>query len=70
MAMSFLCSVNGENASFTQPVGLTDGQVEPQSIQPSFLFDPITSPLVGSVLVLTVILVQPKVKDNCLGNSG
>lgn len=52
-----------------QTVGLTDGQYEPQNIQPSFLFDPITSPLFGSVLVLTVLLVQPKVKDNCLWNS-
>ena len=58
-----------ENASSMQPVGFTDGQSEPQSIQPSFLFDPITSPLFGSVLVLTVLLVQPKVKDNCLWSS-
>lgn len=27
-----------------QPAGLTDGQAKPQSIQPSFLFDPVTSP--------------------------
>lgn len=33
-------------------------------------FDPITSPLVGNVLVLTVLLVQPKVKDNCLWSGG
>lgn len=32
-------------------------------------FNPLTSPLVGSVLVLTVPLVQPKVKDNCLWSS-
>lgn len=62
-------SVTKENASSMQPVGLTDGQSESQSIQPSFLFDPITSPLFGSVLVLTVLLVQPKVKDNCLWSS-
>lgn len=57
------------NASPMQPVGLTDGQAECLHIQPSFPFDPITSPLFGSVLVLTVLLVQPKVKDNCLWSS-
>lgn len=62
-------SVTKGNASSLLLVGLTDGQSEPQSIQPSFLFDPITSPLFGSVLVLTVLLVQPKVKDNCLWSS-
>lgn len=66
---AFLWSATMENASSLYSVGLTDGQSEPQSIQSSFLFDPITSPLFGSVLVLTVLLVQPEVKDNCLWSS-
>lgn len=53
-----------------KPVGLTDGQSELQSIQPFFLFNPITFPLDGNMLVLTVLLVQPEVKDNCLWSSG
>lgn len=59
-----------ENASSMQPAGLTNSQAEPKAFSLLSCFDPITSPLVGSVLVLTVLLVQPKVKDNCLWSSG
>lgn len=64
--MVFCVLVTLENASSMQPAGLTNSQAEPNAFSLLSCFDPITSPLVGSVLVLTVLLVQPKVKDNCL----
>lgn len=66
----FCVLVTLENASSMQPAGLTNSQAEPKAFSLLSCFDPITSPLVGSVLVLTVLLVQPKVKDNCLWSSG
>lgn len=66
----FRVLVTMENASSMQPAGLTNSQAEPKAFSLLSCFDPITSPLVGSVLVLTVLLVQPKVKDNCLWSSG